>query len=127
MQRTQEEIRARLEETLENDHDIFGFEREHYAAALNYENAKPYLKDNVTADEWQPLTHEEVVEKAREYMEFAKGKARNKRRLSAMRSLSHYRAWLWLMGEDQFDDIIHDAKGYGEGTLARIEAFLEDQ
>lgn len=96
--RTDQEILARIEE-VESD-DWLGFEQGDLIAALSFEAAKPFLKPEAEASEWKPAS--DPLEDLREYMAFAWDKANNNRGISAGRSLSHIRAWLWLAGEDEF-------------------------
>jgi hypothetical protein len=101
--RTQKEIVDRI-----NDRkaaDIFGFEWGEYLGYLDYDHAKPFIKEGTTAEEWAAppaCTKEALVEVMRDYMEFAWGKANDMRGISANRSVEHYIAWLWLAGEDDF-------------------------
>lgn len=100
--RTDDEIIARIKE-IEGD-DIFGFERGDLLEVLSFEAAKPFLRDDATADKWKAAARDFESAKLRilEYLPFAWDKANNCRGISAMRSLMHMRAWLWLMGEDSF-------------------------
>lgn len=119
--RTQEEIIARIKE-LESGGDFFGFQRTDLAGFLNFDNAKPFLNDDVTRDKWQQddASHESVITKIREYMPFAWEKANNCRVLSAGRSISHMQAWLWMLGEDAAADAISNYDLYGKPQLAAI-------
>lgn len=63
---------------------------------------------------------ESVLAAMREYMPFAWCKADDGRGLSAMRSLEHYAAWVWLLGDDwRFPDLTN-AKGYGHQQLLAL-------
>lgn len=116
--RTQDEIVARIEER--KDRDLFGFEWPFYAEALDFERAKPYLKDGVTAGDWIQKGDHEIRAEAIDYMAFAWDKANNCRGLSAGRSLSHYIAWLWLLGDDALWPTLEDYQYYGKDELRRI-------
>ena len=56
--------------------------------------------------------------KMKEYMEFAWEKANEFRGLSAMRSMHHYTAWTWLLGDDFGNLLQYDY--YGKDNLIRI-------
>jgi hypothetical protein len=99
MTRTQAEIVERIE--ARKDDDFFGFEIGDYIVRLDYDHAKPYLKDDVTREEWE-TTDLDPLQEAKEYVEFAFEKARGQRGISASRSLCHYIAWIWLSGDDAF-------------------------
>ena len=95
-----------------------GFETPYYIYALTYENAKKYLKPECNGKDWKPTTEEEIKKEASEYMPFAWEKANGCRGISAGRSIAHYIAWLWLLGED-FDDM-EDYEFYGKPQLIRV-------
>lgn len=122
---TQDEIVTRLEQRQKDD--FFGFETTDYVQALDYEHAKPYLKDGVTPDEWMPeySTRDQVIAKMLDYMAFAWDKALDERGLSANRSIIHYRAWAWLAGDVDLSDEIARATyyDYGKSILRRVCEF----
>ena len=123
--KTTEQILARIEEL--KDSDFFGFERSDLIDYLPFEHAKPYLKDGVTADEWEAST-KDPVDCIKEYMDFAWEKANNNRGISASRSMSHMSAWLWLAGEHDFLAKIGDLQDYeyyGKPQLREICEHLE--
>lgn len=116
--RTTQEIIARIE--ARKAEDVFGFEWPYYLYGLTFEQAKPYLKDDVTGEGWQIKTDEEIRKQAIAYMEFAWDKANNCRWISASRSISHYQAWLWMLGIDWCDSLWDDYEFYGKPQLVRI-------
>lgn len=82
---------------------------------LSFDAAKTYLKPETTADQWNAREVKPPLTQAREYLDFAWGKANNCRGLSAGRSLDHLKAWLWLAGygelvDAHFDDYDHYGK-----------------
>jgi len=97
--RTQEEIVKKFE--TRKGHDMFGWEIHEYLDYLDYEHAKPFLKDSVKEEDWEQEKRT-PAEKIKDYMNFAWEKANNCRGISASRSLSHMVAWLWLDGQDEF-------------------------
>lgn len=125
--RTQDEIVARIKEVAERD--LFGAEIGDLLGFLDYEHAKPWLKPEVKSEEWKPgdLTDERAQAELVDYLSFAWDKAINHRGLSAIRSLSHMRAWLWLLGKDEllaFLETDGNFRPYGTPVLAKIsEAF----
>lgn len=100
--RTPEEIKARIDK-LNSDGDFFGFQREVLISALPFDEAKSFLKDDVTADQWAGLsatTDEAAMAAAADYFKFAIGKALNHRGISAKRSVDKMTAYVWLLGRD---------------------------
>ena len=118
--RTQEEILQRIKDRQQDD--ILGFEWPYYVDALFYEHAKQFLKPEYDASDWNTKTIDRIRQEATDYMPFAWGKANDCRGISAGRSISHYVAWLWLLGED-FDDI-EEYEFYGKSELIRICEYL---
>jgi len=115
--RTPEAILARLKELEESNDDFFGFQRNSLIAALPFEQAKPFLKDGVTAEQWE--LEADPAKQIREYLSFAWEKANDCRGLSAARSLSRFAAWLWLMGDDDVS-WLDDYTFYGKPHLVTI-------
>jgi len=125
--RTQDEIVARIDEIKE--WDIFGFQIGDLIYCLDYEHAKKYLKEGdegPTENEWSEHviepTEENIKKTMKEYMEFAWDKANNCRGMSASRSMSHYMAWIWLLGDEEveyFGDL-ESYQYYGKDNLVKI-------
>lgn len=126
--RKQEDIIARFKDTAPQD--LFGFEAGEYLRALTREAVETlrgeFIKEDADLSEFKPdLTSDEaIVNQCIEYMPFAWEKANGGRGLSAGRTLCHYRAWLWLLGEDQFEDI-DTYEFYGKDELVKICDFLD--
>jgi len=116
--RTAEEIIKRIEDRREDD--FLGFEWPFYLDGLTFEQAKPYLKEDATGEGWKVKTVAEIRQEAIDYMSFAWDKANNCRGISASRSISHYQAWLWMLGEDWSDSLWDDYEYYGKPQLVRI-------
>lgn len=123
--RSQDEILARIE--LRKESDPLGFERGDYIDFLDFDHAKPYLKEGTTAEEWDEETkdHDAPLDAMRNYMPFAFGKAHGERGISAHRSLYHMTAWAWLSGDDELTDMIvreHNGNyhSYGLEILRKI-------
>jgi len=101
--RSQDEIVAYIRA---ND-DLFGFAREVLIPRLDFEHAKEWLREGVTPEEWQELLESEDVpplDAMRKYMDFAIGKARDHRGLSASRSVMKLNAWTFLLGFEPIED-----------------------
>ena len=118
--RTTKQIIARIKK-LKNQ-DFFGFQRNNLLRYLTFEDAKPFLKDGTTAEQWthHALTDDAVLEQLRSYMPFAWDKANNCRGLSASRSVDHMKTLLWLLGDplgEKLDDIY---EYYGKPCLAAV-------
>lgn len=99
--KSQDEIVARIEETKEMP---FNFTPDALLQTLDYEHAKPYLADGVTAEQWDASREEtDPLKLARAYIDFAWGKALDHRGLSAGRSVQKIGAWLWAANSDLTD------------------------
>ena len=127
--RTQNEIVTKLNELSETD--IFGFQSNDIIIYLEFENAKPFLKEGITEEEWEgmyvELSDEWVRQRMIDYMPFAWEKANNCRGLSAGRSMAHFSAWTWMLGDDvynQFHDL-EDYHYYGKDNLVALCDFLD--
>lgn len=122
---SQEDILARLKNRTEGD--PFGFEIGEYINALDYQHAKEYLKEDVTEETWAAAamcTKEAVLEQMRKYYDFAWEKANDCRGISANRSILHYVAWIWLIGDHEFlaeiQKMYEDYHFYGKPILEKI-------
>ncbi len=119
--RTQQEILDQIE--LWKDNDFFGVKRLCLIQFLDYENAKQFLNEGVTEEEWQEdddnITPENEIAR---YMSFAWEKANDCRGLSASRSYDRFTAWVWLINDpelqDGFDEIEYEY--YGKPTLVYL-------
>lgn len=116
-------IRAR------DDGDFFKWEVSEYVNFLDYAHAKAWLKEEVSEAEWEkarvPHTKENVLDTMKRYQTFAWEKANDCRGLSAQRSIMHYIAWAWLLGDADFAEEIdrlyyQEYDFYGKPILIRI-------
>lgn len=120
--RSVEEIKDRIA-ALENDPaDFFGYIRSDLINYLPFDEAKPYLKDGVTSEQWKPQStdRDSIVKDMGEYMAFAWDKANNCRGLSAGRSINHVQAWLWMLREDKAAEAISEYDLYGKPQLRAV-------
>jgi len=117
--RTQEEILKRIE--AREKHDSLGFEKNEYIYFLDYEHAKPFLKDDAKPENWRQEKRA-PAEIIKNYMKFAWEKANDCRGISAGRSIMHMVAWLWLDGRDYFlkKNNIENYEYYGKPQLIKI-------
>jgi hypothetical protein len=127
---TSAEIKVRFSERQKSD--PFEFEVGEYLAYLDYEDAKEFLKPEVTREEWEkirsPHTREALLKAMLDYMDFAWDKAKGCRGISANRSVQHYIAWTWLAGDHGFsaevDRLMEETyEFYGKDILVRICEF----
>lgn len=76
---------------------------------LPFEKIKQFLKEEyvkeVEEGKEQYLQKTDPLLQAREYVEFAWGKANNRRGLSARRSVSHFINWFWLIDGDFYQKL----------------------
>ena len=116
--RTDQEIIDRI--NARKEADFFGFELTDLLIRLPFELAKPFLNPDVKGEDWkvQPRDRDSVLKEMLEYMPFAWDKANNCRGLSAVRSMCHYMAWIWLAGDDLGD--LTDYQYYGKDNLVKI-------
>lgn len=122
--KTQKQILAHIEEIKAND--FFGFATSDLMNALTFENAKQFLKPEATKKEWEKFrfkTSAQVKKKLTEYIPFAWEKANNCRGLSASRSMSHFMAWVWLLGDEEYFGDLEDYQYYGKDNLVKLCKF----
>jgi hypothetical protein len=105
--------------------DMFGFETMDLVSVLPWDEAKAFLKLGAQRDEWKPVARDRksVIEQMRDYMTFALEKATDHRGLSANRSVNHFTAWLFLLGDDGLVAFAEDDgnyKNYGMPILKAI-------
>lgn len=112
MIRTQEEILARFNEV----YDFIQIQRHDLLAFMEYETAKPFLKDEyiekvISGEEsWSHLT--DPKKEILDYLEFAYDKARSARGLSAARSLLHFKTWIWLDNDELYKELEESFENY---------------
>lgn len=121
--RTQDEIAARIRERVEND--FLGFEWHEYLLYIDLEHAREFLRPGaeITAEEWkyEPVDAEKLRARIVDYISFAWDKANGFRGISAGRSLSHFTAWFWLLGEDAMVEVVDGHyEFYGKDQLVRV-------
>ena len=119
--RTQDEIAERVESRRPTD--FLGFETSEYIDYLDFDHAKPYLKEDAAQGDWDTFRAGVVPPKdaMAKYMEFAFGKAHGERGISANRSISHMIAWAWVSGDDELLSLTEgEYSGYGLSILRGI-------
>lgn len=109
--------------------DFLGFECGEYFLYMDFTHAQEFMKeearnaDGAEAD-WNDHTRsvDEALEKMKDYMPFAWGKAKNFRGISSDRSIRHYVAWSWLIGDEAFSTRIDNTnyEFYGKDILVMI-------
>ena len=118
--RTQEQIVEQIENR--KGDDILGFETREYLNFLEFEHAKPYLKEGTKPEQWgQPTENstKNILSIMLDYMPFAWKKAKNCRGISASRSISHYVGWIWML-DDGFEIDADSYCHYGKNLLREI-------
>lgn len=114
--KTAAEIIARMQ--VEEPRDWMGTIRSDLVDYLEFEDAKPYLKPEATAEMWAQREAKPPMDRVRDYLSFAWDKANDCRGLSAGRSLDHLRAWLFVAGYgDLVDAHFADYERYGKFQL----------
>lgn len=124
--RTKEQIINKIK--LEKDNDFFGVICADLATYLPIEEVQKLFPEADLKDfKTKELTRENVLQEIKDYLEFAWDKANNQRGLSAGRSMDHFTAWIWLLGdEDSFGDL-RDYQYYGKDNLVEICEFYNLQ
>ena len=122
-ERTKEEILAKIEEESKAG-ALFNFTGSDLIEYLEFDSAKSFLKEGTTEEEWhtKPKDSESILKEMKDYMPFAWEKANGHRGLSAMRTMDHYTAWVWMLGDAEAE-AFGDLKGYdayGKENLAMI-------
>lgn len=95
--------------------DFLGFAADVLLSYLTFDQARPLLRDDATADLWGevlPLDRDGVIAAMRSYMAFAWGKVTGHRGISASRSVAKMGAWLWLLGDDALAAQVADPANY---------------
>jgi hypothetical protein len=117
--RSEGEIVARIQES--ERYDMFGTTIEDLALFLPFDKAKQFLRDDLTSAEFEAAATKlkPPLVDMKAYLDFAWTKANGCRGLSAMRSLLHMRAWLWLAGWDKLADAddFNKYNHYGKAQL----------
>jgi hypothetical protein len=119
--RADPEIIARIKEI--EGGDFFGFVRSDLVSYLGFDEARPFLKDGATPDQWAPQdkSRQSIIAAIADYMPFAWDKANDCRGLSAGRSINHMQAWLWMLGVAPHEvDDLSDYTHYGKPQLRAI-------
>lgn len=117
--RTQDQIVSKIREWIPKD--FLGFKVNDLLVCLDWEHAKQFLKPEAE-QEWkiEPCDRESILKKMRDYMPFAWEKANGERGISAGRSMCHFTAWTWLIGdEDKFADL-EEYEFYGKDNLLKL-------
>ena len=103
--RTQEEIVTRLRAELENPSDFFGTGVTDLLEALDWDHGKEFTRDGTTQQEYEQALagpdEEGLMDIVRKYFPFALEKADDHRGLSASRSISHFKTWIWILKTDE--------------------------
>src|SRR3972149_4515298 len=121
--RTEQDVVKRVK----NSNDIFGFDKDILLPFLSFDLAKEFLKEEATEEEWVKVqsasSEEAVLNDVKKYMEFAWEKVSGHRGISADRSVTKMKTWMWLLGNDElecFADVEINYRYYGAPILAKI-------
>lgn len=127
-----ETIKQKMESV--KDEDFLGFICGDLIDTLPFEDAKEYLKDGITKEEWEETrlkTDADVIKKMKGYIDFAYDKAENQRGLSANRSIMHFQAWSFLVDDGLHEWINNEYAtnydNYGINILDHIKKWLDKQ
>lgn len=120
LRRTQNDVLARIAAAKATD--LFGFRLEVLVTALDFEHARAFLRPDVTAEAWAAARMDDVEQTARAYYDFALGKIRDHRRISASRSVDKLSEYAWLLGRDDIVTAM-DAAEYSQYGAPKVAAF----
>jgi hypothetical protein len=100
------------------------FEPEVLIPYLAFEDAKPFLNEKATQEEWdkvrQAYTREVVLAEAKRYMaDYGWPKCQDHRGISASRTIQKMTAWAWLLSEEALLEKMHSTpyENYGAPIL----------
>lgn len=120
--RTQQQIVDKINNL--GDSDWMGTITSDLLLYLDFKNAKPFLKPEITEEEWGKIGKKfdkaTLLEEMRSYMTFAWDKANGCRGLSAGRTMDHYTAWVWLLGDEGVFGDLQNYIYYGKLNLIKI-------
>lgn len=124
--RTQKEIIDRINNRKQEC--LFGWGIEDLIFALSFENAQKFFKDDhtITKEEWNQYKEANIISSIRHYIPFAIEKAVNHRGISASRSVSHFRSWVWLLGNDELSKFIDNESNYMQYGAPIIKRVAEE-
>jgi hypothetical protein len=123
--RTVDEVLARIEE-IENTL-VGSMTVDDLYEVLTYEEAKSKLRPEVTVKDWgegQSRSHESARNKLVSYLPFAIEKALGHRGISASRSVSHFKNWIFLMEDLEAQEFIADEGNYAMYGVPIIKYLL---
>lgn len=123
--RTQEEILNRFE----NADDFFGTQKSDLLSYMDFETAKPFLKDEYVnkiengIEIWEtaPNPKKQILE----YLDFAYDKAEGERGLSAGRSMLHFKTWIWLDDDAFYEEVIDLLDNYTDYGIPALDMISE--
>lgn len=119
-ERNQDEIVARIEAI--RDEDVFGFAIDVLVGYLDFDHARPFLKQGCTRKTWEGFDKPPPPrEAALDYLPFGWEKANNNRGISANRTITKMVEWFWLMGDDEFAEALGAAMSGGGSDLVNGE------
>jgi len=105
--------------------DFFGVSLNDLLPFLSFTLAREFLKPEVIAVEWDedrpPLDRKAIIDKILDYLPFAFKKAESERGLSTMRSVSHLKAWLFLLGDTEAVEFASSNRNYEPYGLPILE------
>lgn len=113
--RTQEEMVERVKMVM-GEFPVIAITHDDIAIYLTAENLKQFAKKGVDLSGWTAveMDKEKIEKEISSYLPFAWEKAEGKRGLSAMRSIAHFRNWLWLLGDDDLLAFVENDNNYTE-------------
>ncbi len=125
--RSQDEILARIKalsahatEVLSVE-DFGGWRREVLIEALDYTNARPFIKPDVTEDAWFAETCSDVNDELVDYFAHTLGNLELHKPVSSLRAIARLREYVWLGGHDGALAAM-DAAPYGNFGAPKLRA-----
>ncbi len=96
---------------------------------IPFRTVYPLLEDKATPTEWgvyyRPLLKVNVREQIRDYMRHAWQTLCSERGISSLRSIAHFKAWLWILEEHQLMRFINNPMNYDCHGAPILEAICK--
>lgn len=111
-----QQLLDKVDEEPEESASVFDFDTNDLLQFVPWSEAQDYLKCTVTNEEWEiyfrPLNKGNVIGCMEDYMKIAWEICLNTSGLSSCRTLAHYKAWLWIIEDQETIDFLDNADNY---------------
>jgi hypothetical protein len=111
--RSAEEVLKRIK--IESEEDVFGMAIHDLIGVLTFDEAESIRKEDVSREDWGEVLSrdvDEIKKRLLDYLPFAIEKCVGHRGISASRSISHMRNFVWLMGDEEALAFVEEESNY---------------